>query len=178
MSLLLDDVLMIGRSEAGKLNVSLTRFPLVPFLKSLALEVEESRRTHTIVTEFNCAKEFIVTDEKLMRTIIINLLTNAIKFSPQQTRIEFQITCDDRSFFITVRDFGVGIPEADWKNLFEPFHRGANVNEIQGTGLGLSLVKKTVDVLGGTISFASTLSHGTTFQVSLPVDQTVGPDHE
>jgi PAS domain S-box-containing protein len=169
MSLLLDDVLMIGRSEAGKLKIAVTQFPLVPFIRSIVDEVEESRKTHKVKTEFSCYVDSISTDEKLIRNIVINLLINAIKFSPLHNTVEFKVSCDDSSFHFVVRDFGIGIPEADLINLFEPFHRGANASQIQGTGLGLSIVKRAIDILGGYISVASTVDEGTTFKVTLPI---------
>lgn len=169
MSLLLEDVLTIGRSEAGTLKINVTQFPLVPFIQSIVEEVEEIRKTHRIITQFHCRRDSISTDEKLIRNIIINLLTNAVKFSPNQDKVEFIISCDASSYYFTVHDFGVGIPEADQENIFVPFHRGVNVSDIQGTGLGLSIVKKAVDLLGGFISMRSKVGEGTSFEVTLPI---------
>jgi len=102
--------------------------------------------------------------------VLINLLTNGIKFSPNTDELLMNLYCDEGKLFLTVRDSGIGIPPEDLKNLFASFSRASNSDAIEGTGLGLSIVKKAVDLLHGTISVKSTLGKGTTFDVVIPVE--------
>lgn len=169
MSLLLDDILLIGKTEAGKYNVNITQLLLKPFMRGIVHEVEESRKSHTVDIQIQCDTDWFFTDEKLIRNIVINLLTNAIKFSPGKKKVLLTITCDAEYYTFVVRDYGLGIPRKDQEELFQPFYRGANAHEIQGTGLGLSIVKKAVDLLSGTIRFESKEGEGTTFIITLPL---------
>jgi PAS domain S-box-containing protein len=108
-------------------------------------------------------------DEKLLRQILGNLLSNALKYSPAGSVVQFRLTVTaDRAQF-AVQDEGIGIPVADQARLFEPFHRGTNVGSMAGNGLGLSIVKKSVEIHGGTISLSSQLQAGTAVQVDLPL---------
>jgi signal transduction histidine kinase len=111
----------------------------------------------------------VFTDEKLVRNIIINLITNAVKFSPNAVEIEMKISCDRTNLIIIVTDHGIGIPEKDIEELFTSFSRGSNVGNIEGTGLGLSIVKKAVDLLQGTVDLKSTVGNGSEFKVTLPL---------
>jgi len=103
----------------------------------------------------------------LLRDIILNLLSNAINFQLKNKSRSLQFHVITLISFLKLRTGG--IPDKDKLNIFEPFHRETNTNHIQGNGLGLSIVKKAVDLLGGDITFDSGLLQGTTFKVSLPV---------
>lgn len=169
MSTLLNDVLTIGKSESGKLEVVRSEFNVKSLMESLVLEVVNStQRTHQVKLLMNCQAETFLTDEGLMRNIIINLLTNAIKFSPNSNLIELKVSCEEYALIFSVRDYGLGIPAEDLPKLFEPFVRAKNVGNIRGTGLGLSIVRKAVDLLGGDISISSEVGKGTEFTVILP----------
>ena len=98
-----------------------------------------------------------------------NLLTNAIKYSPDKGQITFELDQDDEHVIIRVSDKGIGIPEADQSRLFEPFHRASNVGSVKGTGLGLSIVKQYVELHGGHIEVESEVGKGSTFRVLLPM---------
>jgi signal transduction histidine kinase len=102
-------------------------------------------------------------DLSLIRNIIINLVSNAIKFSPAQSMIYVNSHIDEAHVTITVKDEGLGIPEEDKKHLFERFFRANNVTNIQGTGLGLHIVSKYVELMGGSITVDSELEKGTLF---------------
>jgi signal transduction histidine kinase len=108
-------------------------------------------------------------DEKLMRSILSNLLSNAIKYSPQGGTVRLTLAFQLDTVSLCVRDEGIGIPLEDRQQLFEPFHRGKNVRTIPGTGLGLVVVKKCVDLHQGTISITSDVGVGTTCSVTLPL---------
>ena len=110
----------------------------------------------------------LVSDKQLLRQILINLLSNAVKYSPEGGNIRLDARCDLEKVEFQIQDEGIGIPEADQARLFEVFHRAHNVGEIKGTGLGMAIVKRAVDALGGTIAFKSQVGVGTTFVVRLP----------
>jgi signal transduction histidine kinase len=110
----------------------------------------------------------MVCDNKLLRNIFINLLSNAMKFSPDNDKVLLFITRnDDETVDVVVQDDGIGIPEADLKRIFDPFTRGSNAGSITGTGLGLSIVKRAVETLQGKLLFESTIGKGTKVTVQL-----------
>lgn len=169
MTHLLDDVLMIGKSEAGKIMINVEPVDLDELIRQLVSEVEQStRKSHHVAFSFETRHHTFNTDEKLIRNIVINILTNAIKFSPGKDQV--RLTVDDQLELlrIQVKDEGLGIPDDDMKNLFGSFYRASNVTSIQGTGLGLSIVKKAVELLHGSIKVDSKLNEGTTVTIILP----------
>jgi PAS domain S-box-containing protein len=172
MTFLLNDILTIGKSEAGKIQAQVTPLPLKPFLENLVKDVEQSTGgTHKVKLTIECPFETIYSDEKLLRNIIINLLTNAIKFSPQKKFVTLQVDCLTGKLQIQTQDSGIGIAPEDLPNIFTAFHRGNNVGVVQGTGLGLSITKKAVDLLQGDIQVKSELGKGTQFIITLPLNQ-------
>jgi len=170
MTHLLDDVLMIGKVEAGKIPVNLITIETLKFFEHLSREIEQTTgKTHKIRLKHHLLRPTIFSDEKLLRNIVINALTNAIKFSPHAKHVDLSLRDEGDNLALQVRDYGIGIPEDDRKELFEPFHRGSNVTSIQGTGLGLSIMKKGVDCLKGFIEVKSEVGKGTEIRITLPV---------
>jgi len=104
-----------------------------------------------------------------LRHIFTNLLSNAVKYSPPDQRVDFVVQRDGDNAICRVTDHGCGIPEADQKRLFKAFHRGSNVRQIPGTGLGLLIVQRCVALHSGEIQFESVEGQGTTFTVRLPL---------
>jgi signal transduction histidine kinase len=105
----------------------------------------------------------------LVRSIFTNLISNAIKYTPQGGIIRFSVTIHDRWLTFLVQDSGIGIPEAEQQQLFEHFYRASNVADVAGTGLGLAIVKRCVVALQGKIEVESEVDRGTTFKVQLPL---------
>ena len=170
MTYLLDDILMVGKAEAGKIVVNMKVIQIAEFVNDLAEEVmKTSGNTHRIEISGKLTYREIPSDEKLLRNILINLMTNAIKFSPKASHINVTLQCDLQYLTIEVQDNGIGIPQEDMDNLFQPFYRAGNVESIQGTGLGLSIIKKAVELLDGQISVTSEVGVGTKFTVKLPI---------
>ncbi|MBZ0289550.1 MAG: HAMP domain-containing histidine kinase [Anaerolineae bacterium] len=170
MTNLLTNVLTISRSETVGLRYNPVALNIVGFCATLADEIRlTSGKAHEIV--FNAAGAYSTypADEKLLRQIITNLLTNAVKYSLPESTIELRLNCEADRVIITVRDEGIGIPEADLKHLFQDFYRAKNVEAIPGTGLGLSIVDRAVRAHGGSIDVASVIEEGTTFTVTLPI---------
>ncbi len=170
MTQIIDDILVIGKIEAKVLEIKPTTFDLVTFCQNLLTEWEFFRPDLPI--QFSCRNRQIVValDERLLRSIIGNLLSNALRYAPDDKKIFLKLGKRKNILKIIVQDEGIGISSKDKPNLFEPFHRGSNVSNIPGTGLGLSIVKQFVDLLEGTIEVSSRLNQGTIFTVKLPLN--------
>ena len=167
---LLDEVLLYGKTESGKTTFNPILLNLNEFCGTLAEELQDGiGKQHKITTQSdrNCNEAYM--DRKMLCYILTNLLSNAIKYSPQGSTVEFSWSCSGTNVIFRVKDYGIGIPSKEQECLFEPFHRCANVGNINGTGLGLAIVKKYVDLQGGQISMNSKLNVGTTFTVILPL---------
>ena len=167
---LLDDILTINRAETGKLEFNPKPLRLEKLCRHCVEEMQLSAGSEYLII-FECTKQGVRAslDEKLMRSIIANLLSNAIKYSPQGSEIRVSLDFTGDRVQIQIIDNGIGIPPNDLEQLFEPFHRGQNVRRIPGTGLGLVVVKKCVDLHHGQINLTSELNIGTTVTVSLPL---------
>jgi signal transduction histidine kinase len=121
-----------------------------------------------IVFHNNAKKEIVVADETLLRHILINLLSNAIKYNVNKKLIDFTLNTSDEATEFIIKDQGIGIPQEDQDRIFEPFHRSENVGTISGTGLGMSVVLRSIKIHKGTISFSSQENKGTMFKVTIP----------
>lgn len=171
----LDDVLMINQAEAEKIEVKLEPLDIIKFCRHLKEEIEASFISHEIDFYIDLGDEIfnnyqlVLVDKKLLRQIITNLLTNAIKYSPDHNLVNFSLSRKDNQIILKISDYGIGIPPSDQVHLFEYFQRGSNVGTLPGTGLGLSIVKKCVDLHQGEITLDSELGKGTVFTVILPL---------
>ncbi len=174
MSALLDDVLTYDKTETGKIKLDITNIQVNDFLNRILEEVSHYKQKARCIikTDFNHIPMTLLSDEKLLQSIFINLLTNAVKFSPGKEHVFLIVKGSGHQLIIIVRDEGIGIPEDEINKVFEPFLRGKSASSIQGTGLGLSIVKKSVELLNGTIHTKSKVGKGTTFIVTIPTDQT------
>jgi signal transduction histidine kinase len=170
MSGMMEQVLLLGRVEAGKLPFQAVPIDLLEFGGKFVDEMHSA-------TDRKCEVEFHAKgdlagargDESLMRHVLANLISNAVKYSPAGTPVDFQVRREGDHAVFTIRDHGIGIPAADQIRLFEAFHRAKNVGETPGTGLGLLIVKRCVELHHGTILFESRETEGTTFTVRLPL---------
>jgi PAS domain S-box-containing protein len=171
MTNLLNDMLVLGKADAGKLDFSPSAIALEQFCAELVEQVQLTTKSHTIYLKANKPDSTVYLDEKLLRHILSNLLTNAIKYSPHGDRVDFEVSCQSGEAIFRIRDYGIGIPESEREKLFDSFHRASNVGNISGTGLGLSIVKKSVELHGGTIEVSSQVEVGTTFTVMLRSDR-------
>ena len=167
---LLDDILTINRAETGKLEFNPQPLRLEKLCRHCVEEIQLSAGSeHQVI--FDCPHQGVRVnlDKKLMSSIMANLLSNAIKYSPQGGEVKVSLKFLTDQVEIQISDRGIGIPPDYLKQLFEPFHRGQNVRRIPGTGLGLLIVKKFVDLHHGQINFTSEIDVGTTVKVSLPL---------
>lgn len=174
MTDLLDDVLTIARAEAGKLSFEPLLTDFDAFCRIIIEEVVgQPEPTHRVVYQSDASVPPTLIDHKLMRQVLTNLITNAIKYSEQNSTVHINLKYDGESITLKVRDEGIGIPEKDQAHLFEPFYRASNVGAINGTGLGLNIVKRAIEQHRGAIQYSSIAGHGTTFIIELPVVQTL-----
>ncbi|MEM9007478.1 MAG: HAMP domain-containing sensor histidine kinase, partial [Cyanobacteria bacterium P01_F01_bin.86] len=172
MTQLLADILLLTRAEAGKLEFHPQRIELPDFCQRLAEEVKfNTQSQHSIAVIQQGDSNYAYLDEKLLRAMLMSLLTNAIKYSPQESEIQFRVLGKEGHTCFQIQDQGIGVPAADQQRLFESFHRGQNAKNVSGTGLGLAVVRKCLDLHGGTIDIESQVGIGTTFTVELPWEE-------
>lgn len=164
---ILNDFLSLSKLEEGKVEVHLSELNLDLLCKEVIEDTKGLLKsnqiiTHTVKGENPC----VIVDERILRNILFNLISNAIKYSDKD--ISCQISFEKEYFQFEIKDQGIGIPVEDQKYLFTRFFRAGNVTNIQGTGLGLNIVRRYVEILGGEISFVSEYNVGTTFVVKIP----------
>jgi len=168
-NLLLDDVSIIGRDDSGRTSYNPSLCQIEDVCQQ-ALDDIKQVFGKSVLINFSIKPETIKTiaDESLLRHILNNLLSNALKYSGNEKQIEFSVSIEDDKIIFTINDHGIGIPENDLKYIFEPFHRATNVESIKGTGLGLAIVKRCVVMQEGSIDIKSTVNKGTTVVVKIP----------
>ena len=167
---LLDDVLTITRAESTGFQFKPTSLDLVALCEEIIEEVRVGyAQSVEIELTYQGIEGLIAADEFLFSHILQNLTSNAIKYSREGGRVQIKLIRSGQTLQLSVEDHGIGIPERHQNRLFEAFHRAANVGSIQGTGIGLTIVKRAVDAYGGTIAFKSVEDEGTTFFVQLPI---------
>lgn len=165
---ILDEFLSLEKLERGDMEIKHEIVNLHDFALSIVEEISTVLRKGQYI-EFSCENaESIALDRKMLKGILMNLLSNAIKYSAEEKRIHLAINSEENFISINVQDEGIGIPEEEQNKLFTEFYRAGNVGSIQGTGLGLNIVKKYVDLLQGKISFVSKQNEGTVFTIKLP----------
>lgn len=166
---LLNDILTVGQAESGRLKFEPGSLDLIAFCQTLAAEVQQAAGSgQQIRLSHQGACDRVHMDAKLLRHILGNLLSNALKYSPADSTVICDIQCESSVITFRIQDQGIGIPQADQAQLFEAFHRAGNVGSTPGTGLGLAIVKQSVVRHGGTITFESEEGLGTAFTVILP----------
>ncbi len=196
MTELLEDVLFIGQTDFGKLKFDPAPLDFDQFCRELLEEIQATAGDRHLLqfqiyetggdgpvlrspptpfigksteksTEESTAP-IVCVDAKLLRHVLTNLLTNAVKYSPTGGNVQFTLTYESEHLILQVQDQGIGIPAEDLPYLFESFHRASNVGKIPGSGLGLSILKRCVDLHQGEIAVESTANVGTTFTIKLP----------
>lgn len=171
MNQLIDDVLTMSKANSGKIDFRPNEIELKPFCQEIWDNFQQlAEKTHQMDIDYQCNKELVVIDPNLIHYILANLLSNAIKYSPTNGHVRFEVSCDDTQLTFRIHDNGIGIPEADVAQLFQPFHRATNVKGFDGTGLGLSIVKTYVESHHGHINVESKENLGSTFTISIPIE--------
>jgi PAS domain S-box-containing protein len=164
---LLNEFLSIGKIEDGKIESHYSNFNIKELLTMVCNEMQTLGKKGQQICYGHTGNEVVCLDPSLLRNIILNLLSNAIKFSPESGKILINSIVDAVELTITVRDSGIGISKEDQEHLFERFFRGTNAANIQGTGLGLHIVSKYIELMDGQIAFNSELEKGTEFIIKI-----------
>ena len=169
MTLILNDFLSAGKLEEGKISINLVSINIAEYINESITDLTNFLKKGQTVNYTHQGNKEFVSDKQFLKNIMINLVSNSSKFSPENKSIDINTIVTDSELKITVKDNGIGIPVDEQKNLFERFFRAKNALNIQGTGLGLSIVAKYIEVLKGTITFESELNKGTIFYITLPL---------
>ena len=170
MTDLIDNVLFIGRSDAQKLTFNTGQININDFCRNIIREIQLSyNNERSINATFDCQQEMIALDSQLLTVILFNLLTNAIKYSEKSTTVDFDLKSDEDNLTFSIIDRGIGMNEEDQRKIFDSFHRGSNVGNIPGTGLGMSVVLRSLELHGGRIELSSKLNEGSKFTVTIPL---------
>jgi signal transduction histidine kinase len=165
---ILSDFLSISKIEEGKVFADLKKMNLKTLVEEINNEMKGICKEGQQIIYTHVGEEEHVLDPKLIRNIIINLLSNAIKFSPEFKNVLINTFADHQQVSIEVKDEGIGISKEDQKHLFERFFRGQNAVNIQGTGLGLNIISKYLELMNGSIALNSDIEKGTTFKITIP----------
>ncbi len=165
---ILNDFLSVSKLEEGKVENMPEEINLKTFMHEVITEMRSMALSNQIIIQEHTGSENAAFDKKVLKNILFNLISNAIKFSPEGGSIEVKTQVLNSSVKISIKDSGIGISKDDQKHLFERFFRAHNATHIQGTGLGLNIVARYVDLMGGTIDFESKENEGTVFTIVIP----------
>jgi PAS domain S-box-containing protein len=178
MTTLLEDLLQLGKLEEGLLEVKTETFEFPDFMQELVSEMQAlALKGQNIIIAPITIKE-LNTDKRLLKNVMINLISNAIKFSPENSDIHIIVISNYNKVSIAVKDSGIGIPKEDLQHLFERFFRARSAHNIPGTGLGLHIVGKYLELMGGSINVATEPEKGSTFTISLPLTPNEYDQHD
>ncbi|MBS1533303.1 MAG: PAS domain-containing sensor histidine kinase [Bacteroidetes bacterium] len=166
---ILNDFLSLEKLEAGKVEPVYAEFDVVKFGEEITEEMQlVAKQKQMIVYQHTGTGSTAKLDQALLKNCIINLIGNAIKYSGENSFIEFNTEVSDKQLVITIKDNGIGIPENDQKHLFEAFFRAHNTGNIPGTGLGLNILTRYTNLMNGNIKFQSKVNKGTSFTITFP----------
>ena len=169
MTQLLDDVLLVSRADSGHSELKPEPLNLEKLCREILEQVRETagrKINFDFIYTGTCS--LVEMDANLVRQIVLNLVSNAVKYSPEKNTVYVNLICEKEQAILEVKDEGIGIPKAEQKRLFEAFYRASNVGNIAGTGLGMAIIKNAVEAHGGSLTFESEVGVGTTFTVYLP----------
>jgi PAS domain S-box-containing protein len=165
---MIDEVLYVNKIDSRRIEVSTQKINLPDFCTEIFDEMKSLYPGIKSTININLKKDYYNIDAAIMKKILGNLISNAYKYNRENGSVDFIIYSETNKIIFKITDSGIGIPEEEQKNVFEPFSRMTNAQNIKGTGLGLSIVQKSVEQMGGTISYISRAGEGTTFTVTIP----------
>lgn len=166
---ILEEFLSVGKLEEGKIEIRNVSFDLPDIIHEIIYDFKAMLKAGQQIKYTHEGLEDIILDKSLLRKIIINLCSNATKFSPENSNIEISTQCTKTQLVLTVKDYGIGISEEDQKHLFERFFRAGNVINVQGTGLGLHIVAKYTELMQGVVVLKSKLEAGTEITITFNI---------
>jgi signal transduction histidine kinase len=165
---ILNDFLSVSKLEEGKVQNVPEEMDLKQFMIDICTEMQGMLSEGQTIVQNYSGDEQVFLDAKLLRNILFNLISNAIKFSPKEKEIVVDTQVNEETITIVVIDHGIGISEKDQKHLFERFFRGGNATNIQGTGLGLNIVAGYAELMDAGLSLESVENKGTTVKLVIP----------
>lgn len=181
MKSILEDFLSLGKLEEGSIEARMERLDVLNILSDIDETIsglQQIAKTGQNIRFVHTGEGEINVDVSLLKNIIINLVSNAVKFSGEHSDIEVSLDRSDEELLLSVKDKGIGISEEDQQHLFERFFRAKNAANIQGTGLGLHIVSKYVELMGGHIEMHSQLNKGTTFYIHIPQQNNISNEKD
>jgi len=168
---IMDDMVMLSRADSGQMRVTRMDVDLERFVSDVVHNAEAAdQQRHTFSFESIGGKRVVPADTNLLHHALSNLIENAVRYSPMATKISVVLEFGGQEFSLTVADQGIGILEAERERVFEPFVRGSNVDQVGGTGLGLSLARRYIELMGGWIELLPA-DRGATFRIGVPLHQ-------
>ena len=171
LTAILNDFLSLGKLEEGRVEIVIEEINIPEFLREIQEELKSSLKAEQkIVVYIPEEHRGLRTDPRILRNILFNLISNASKYSDENRNIYLTCAFRDEHVRLSVKDEGIGIPEDDKKHMFDRFFRASNAINIQGTGLGLNIVKRYIDLLNGKIEFESEYGKGSTFTIEIPIE--------
>ncbi len=165
---ILNDFLSLDKLDSGIINYSASETDIKQFSTEILQELRLLCREGQKINYKHWGENSVAIDTNIIKNVLYNLISNAIKYSPNSEDVLFTTEMSDTTFIMTVVDKGLGIPLEDQPKLFNKFFRAGNVNDIEGTGLGLNIVKRYIDLAGGQVNFTSTPKVGSKFIVTIP----------
>lgn len=170
LTTILNDFLSLEKLESGKVEPTFSDFDLVKLAEEVTEEMQMiAKQNQNIIYQHTGTSSVVHLDQNLLKNCILNLISNAIKYSGENTFIEFNTEINKEKCIVTIKDNGIGIPDSDQKHLFEAFFRAHNTGNIPGTGLGLNIVARYTGLMNGTTDFKSSVNNGTLFTISFPI---------
>lgn len=166
MTDILNEFLNLGKIEEGKISVKLEDFEIQKYMQTIIQDLLQHTKNGQKIQYEHIGSTIAHLDSNLLKSIVYNLITNAIKFSPEHSIIKVETFIDNSEIKLLVKDEGIGIPENDKKHMMDRFFRASNATNIQGTGLGMHIVSKYIERMNGRLHFESTLHKGTTFFIT------------
>jgi len=165
---ILNDFLSLDKLERGKIETACSSFDLRNLIQQTMEEINNNLKKGQKIKYTHSGDSLLHQDKKVLKNTLMNLLSNASKYSSENKQIEIYSVIEEDTVKISIKDKGIGIPEKDQQNLFTLFFRAKNAEMTQGTGLGLNIVKKYLTILDGTIEFSSVENEGSTFTIIIP----------
>lgn len=165
---ILNDFLSVSKLEEGKVENIPELFDIKNFIGEIVSDMQSMAGSEQLIVQHHLGKEQVNIDKKLLKNILFNLISNAIKFSPNKANIDVHVQVNSSTVRLDVSDHGIGISKEDQKHLFERFFRGHNATHIQGTGLGLNIVARYAELMNASLDFVTEENKGTTFTIIIP----------
>lgn len=171
LTTIMNDVLQLSRADSGRIKVKRMDVDVVQFVRDIVHEVQAGDgEQHRFEVQRTGEPSVVPVDTNLVHHILSNLVGNAVRYSPAGTAVTVHLEIGGDAFTLRVADEGIGIPESDRERIFEPFVRGSNVGQIGGTGLGLNIVKRYAELMGGSVELLPS-ARGAIFRVFVPFQQ-------